>query len=445
MTKVALDGFGGGKGGRVVPLRMEEWLRPQWDPRGLRRLYRGFVNTQGRPAQRLGRLPRFTGDVLLSLGVGGVQLLLLSVAAQDSAPGAEPLGADTVMLIWAQALPLIFRRRWPVLVFVTILIPNTIYYAMGFPPSGLDLGLAVALYTVAALRPRPVSLAACGVILVTCTSLWLLAVGPYWANATVALFVYLLVFFSAAWAWGRYHRANQKVRDAYVAELIGQAQQSERDRAAERERAIDDERRRIARELHDSIAHHVSVMVVQAGAARRVLDTDIDDTREALATIEETGRRGLDMMPSLINALRGSEKAGGFAPQPVLGDLPQLVQLVNGSGLSVSLDCSVVPDSIPPAVELSAYRIVQEALTNCIRHAAGAAVQVRLTSSPTSLDVEVCDMGGRRTATASSDSGHGLVGMQERVSLFGGQFAAAPNQQGGFTVRATFPIPGGSR
>jgi signal transduction histidine kinase len=379
-------------------------------------------------------------DGLLAAGVGGVQLLLLSIAAQNPAPGARPLDLTTVVLVVWQAAPLVARRRWPVTVFVLILVPNTLYYALGFPPSGLDLGLAVALYTVASLRPRWVSLSACAAILVVCTALWLLEVGPYWANATLALFVYLLVFFSAAWAWGRYHRAKQQVRDAYVADLVAAAERSERDRAAEKERAVADERRRIARELHDSVAHHMSVMVVQAGAARRVVDHDVDTTKKALVDIEETGRRGLEIMPSLIHALRGGDVSSCLAPQPTLDDIRQLTRNTRAAGVDVTLSMSLDGRTVPAAVELSAHRIVQEALTNCIKHAPGAAVTVTVQARATDLVVEVADDGAKVPAPTTTESGHGLVGMGERVALFGGELRTGRNALGGFTVRASLPM-----
>ena len=383
-------------------------------------------------------------DGLLALGVGGVQLLLLSLAAQNPAPGARSLGPATVALVVAQAVPLVVRRRRPVTVFVLVLVPNTLYYALGFPPSGLDLALAVALYTVASRRPRRVSLTACAAIVVVCTTLWLLGVGPYWAHASLALFLYLLVFFSAAWAWGRYHRAKQQVRDAYVADLLAAAQRSERARASEREQAVLDERRRIARELHDSVAHHLSVMVVQAGAARRSFDRDPDAARSALVAVEETGRRGLDIMPSLIHALRGGDGPNDLAPQPTLGDIEELARNTRAAGVEVTVSTSLAGRVVPAAVELSAHRIVQEALTNCIKHAPGSAVTVTVAASATELTVEIADDGGRRPMPVPTPGGHGLVGMAERVSLFGGELRTGPNALGGFTVRAVLPTGGTS-
>jgi signal transduction histidine kinase len=382
---------------------------------------------------------RALSDLALVVSVSGVQFLLLSVAAESLPDGAPRVGWQAVALIVAQAVPLLFRRRWPVLVFVAVLLPNTVYYAFGFPPSGLDLPLAVSLYGVALRRPRRVSLTACGTILMVCAALWSLEVGPYWSNATVALFVYLLVFFSAAWAWGRYHRVKQQVRDTFVADLLARAEQQERDRVVERERAVADERRRIARELHDSLAHQLSVMVVQAAAARRVMDHDAASTRQALCDIEEAGRRGLELMPGLVQALRGAEEEP-LSPQPSLEQVHELVERVRVAGLDVTLVRSGEPLPLSPAVDLSAYRVLQEALTNCLKHASGTCVQVSLDFDEAWLTLRVRDHGGTPTVDSTRRAGHGLAGMEERVTMFGGCLETGWCPDGGFAVTARLPV-----
>lgn len=382
---------------------------------------------------------RALGDVALVVSVAGVQLLLLSVATESLPTTAPRMGWEALVLIVAQAVPLLFRRRWPLCVFVAVLVPNTVYYAVGFPPSGLDLALAISLYGVALRRPRRVSLTACGVILGTCAALWSLGVGPYWSNATVALFVYLLVFFSAAWAWGRYHRVKQQVRDALVADLLARSEQQERDRAAERDRAVADERRRIARELHDSLAHQLSVMVVQAAAAGRVMDHDTASTRQALRDIEDAGRRGLELMPGLVHALRTTEE-DSLSPQPSLEELDELVERVRAAGLEVTLVRSGEPVRLPPGVDLSAYRVLQEALTNCLKHAGGTRVDVSVVFDAEWLTLSVRDHGGTPTVDTTRGVGHGLAGMEERVTMFGGRLEAGRCPDGGFAVTARLPV-----
>jgi signal transduction histidine kinase len=216
-----------------------------------------------------------------------------------------------------------------------------------------------------------------------------------------------------------------------------------RARLAERERdlaareAIVEERARIARELHDAIAHNVSMMVVQAGAERRVLDGDVG-TREVLETIERIGRGALTEMRRLVGMLR-SDAADSLAPQPGLGDLPTLVAQVRESGLPVDLMIEGERRELPVGIELSAYRIVQEALTNALKHAGEARASVRVRYEPESLELEIVDDGAGAAAPVAS-GGHGLVGMRERVALYGGRLDTGRRAGGGFAVRVLLPI-----
>ena len=379
-------------------------------------------------------------DVALTAAVAGVQRLLLAVVNDAARAAWRPVDPLAVALIVGQALPLVVRRRVPVAVFAVVLMLNSAYYVAGYPPSGLDLALAIALYTVAALRPRAASLLCCLGILAVCSLLWLLRVGPYWSRASLPLVIYLLVFFSAAWAWGRYHRTRQEMRDVQTAELVARAEQAERDRSTATRQILAEERSRIARELHDSVAHHMSVMVVQAGAARRILDVDPEGARRALASIEDAGRRGLSTMPSLVRALRGDEGAAALSPQPGLDRLDDMVELVRAAGLPVVVEREGNPAPLPTAVELSVYRIVQEALTNTLRHAGPATAHVCLAYRRDGLEVTVTDDGFGPKDDAGPVAGHGLLGMRERVHLLGGDFCAGRGEGGGFVVRARFPL-----
>jgi signal transduction histidine kinase len=215
-------------------------------------------------------------------------------------------------------------------------------------------------------------------------------------------------------------------------------------RLAERERdlvareAVVEERARIARELHDAIAHDVSLMVVQAGAERRALD-DESPTKEVLETVEQIGRGALTEMRRLVGMLRGSEGAEPLAPQPGLRDLGTLVTQVREAGLPVELTVDGEPRELPVGLELSAYRIVQEALTNALKHAGEARATVHVRYAADSLELEITDDGGGAVEPAAS-GGHGLVGMRERVALYGGRFEAARPATGGFAVRVALPI-----
>jgi signal transduction histidine kinase len=215
------------------------------------------------------------------------------------------------------------------------------------------------------------------------------------------------------------------------------AQLAERERDLIAREAVVDERARIARELHDVIAHNVSMMVVQAGAERRVLD-EASPTREVLETVERIGRSALTEMRRLVGMLR-SEEADPLAPQPGLHDLPILVAQVREAGLPVELHVAGDPRELPAGIDLSAYRIVQEALTNTLKHAGEARAAVRVHYGADMLQLEITDNGAGATR-APATSGHGLVGMRERVALYGGRLDAGRHSGGGFSVRVVLPI-----
>jgi len=214
-------------------------------------------------------------------------------------------------------------------------------------------------------------------------------------------------------------------------------------RVAERERdlaareAVVEERARIARELHDAIAHNVSMMVVQAGAERRALDSG-GETHEVLSTIEQIGRGALTEMRRLVGMLRADELEP-LAPQPCLADIPTLVTQIREAGLPVDLQIDGEARELPVGIELSAYRIVQEALTNALKHAGDAHASVRIRYGADSLELEILDDGPGGPARAGG-GGHGLVGMRERVALYGGRLDAGRSAAGGFTVHALLPI-----
>lgn len=209
----------------------------------------------------------------------------------------------------------------------------------------------------------------------------------------------------------------------------------------ERREAIAEERARIARELHDVIAHSVSVMTVQAGAAEEMLKLDPLRALEPVRAVQETGRDALVEMKRLVGMLREGDEETGLAPQPGLGDLERLVAQVREAGLTVELRVEGEPRALPIGVGLSAYRVVQEGLTNALKHAGGASATVTVRYGESALAIEVADEGAE--APQGGDAGHGLVGMRERVGVFGGTFDAGPLASGGFAVRALLPLEGG--
>jgi signal transduction histidine kinase len=217
-----------------------------------------------------------------------------------------------------------------------------------------------------------------------------------------------------------------------------------RARLAERERdvaareAVVEERARIARELHDAVAHSVSMIVIQAGAERRVLGDIDSSTREVLQTIEQIGRSALTEMRRLVGMLR-TDAADRLAPQPTLADLPTLMTQVREAGLPVEFRVDGEPRELPVGIELSAYRIVQEALTNALKHAGRAHAAVSVRYGPDSLELEIAD-DGAGTAADVPGGGHGLAGIRERVTLYGGKFDASARRDGGFAVRVLLPL-----
>ena len=214
---------------------------------------------------------------------------------------------------------------------------------------------------------------------------------------------------------------------------------AEREREVAAREAVVDERARIARELHDVIAHHVSTMVVQAGAERRTLPADQHETREVLGSIEQVGRGALTEMRRMVSMLR-QDHDEGLAPQPRLTDVPELVHQMQSAGLTVSLTVRGEPRELGDGLELSAYRIVQEALTNVLKHAGSTDTRVEIDYRPDALELVVGDAGPQAPLVATSSGGHGLAGMRERVSLYGGTFEAGDDASGGFRVRVLLPV-----
>jgi signal transduction histidine kinase len=217
------------------------------------------------------------------------------------------------------------------------------------------------------------------------------------------------------------------------------AQLAERERDVAAREAVVGERARIARELHDAIAHNVSMMVLQAGAERRILDGQEGGTRAVLQTIEQTGRGALTEMRRLVGMLR-EDGDDELSPQPGLDDLPHLTPQVREAGLPVELTIEGNRRPLPVGIELSAYRIVQEALTNALKHAGNATAWVHVRYGDDSLELEIIDDGPGSAAPITTGGGHGLTGMRERVALYGGRIDAGHKPSGGFRVRVLLPV-----
>jgi signal transduction histidine kinase len=345
------------------------------------------------------------------------------------------------LLVAVVTLSLTWRRRHPLPVLLFIIGGELAMAVAGYPPSVADVAaFLIAVYSVAAHRGLAQS--ALGGVLGFVYFLVYLVMAPVDSSPLVIVTDCALVV--GVWVLGR----NLRLRRAYFAELEDRAARLERARGTDARAARIEERSRIARELHDVVAHHVSVMTVQAGAARRIIDRDAGSAREAMSTIEEVGRTALSEMRRIVGVLRtdrDAEREGReLAPQPGLGDLGELLDNVRETGLAVQLWIEGEARSPSPGVDVAAFRLIQEALTNTLKHAGPQArAWVRLYYGDRDLTVEIED-DGRGTATFVADNednpGHGLVGMYERVALYGGELKIGPRVGGGFGVRARFPL-----
>ena len=388
-------------------------------------------------------LPPSWGD----LGIGAL-VVLITVAATLLRPrGASPDPAwYGLAAAIACTMPLMVRRRWPIAVLVAALVGSTIA-GIGHVDPPAALTVPVALYTVAKERGRDVAPRAFGAAVVAglATSLVLGRPGlmDYLVDAARGGVLYV-----ASLLLGLY----MATRAAYVAALVERAEALERGRALATRQAVAAERARIARELHDVVAHHVSVIAMQAGAVRAIAPVDPPEVTATLESIRTTAREALVEMRRMLTVLREESPAvagdGGASdwlePQPGLADVPRLVERVRQAGMEVLLEMPERPANLPPGVDLSAYRIIQEALTNSLRHA-GPNVQARVTvtAEPKRLCLEVVDDGrGPAAPVGQPGDGRGLVGMHERVVLLGGVLHVGPGPAGGFRVSATIPLDG---
>ena len=241
---------------------------------------------------------------------------------------------------------------------------------------------------------------------------------------------------SSAWLLGRAIRRGER----RARELGMRAERLEREREEQARAAVIDERARIARELHDVVAHGVSVMVVQAGAARSMLPWEDDATRAQLQSIEGIGRQALTEMRHMLEMLRDDAELA-LEPLPGIGQLDALVAAARDANLPVEVRIDGEPHPLPPGIDLTAYRIVQEALTNAIKHAGPATAQVTVRYCPDALELEVADDGAGASRATGNGGGHGLIGMRERTALYGGELRVGPRDDGaGYLVRVRLPV-----
>jgi signal transduction histidine kinase len=368
------------------------------------------------------------------IAIGAAQML----ADYEGSGFRGPRGANAAFLI-AVCLPLLVRRRRPVAALAGVFVVQAVWvgaYYHGshqppFEPFAAGVVACFALGLHADRRGLRAGLVVFAVLVVA--SAIVLAAG----GSTVGNALAVLIWWGAAIGIGR----GLRERQALVELLRERSARLERDRERDMADAALEERARIARELHDVIAHAVSLMVVQASAERRLLDPEQRRTADTLETIESSGREALGELRRLLGVLRahGRER---LAPQPGLDALPELLEEAGRGGHEIRLEIEGEPARLPAGLDLTAYRIVQEGLTNARKHAPGATVDLSLRWRPAELEIEVTDH-GPGPPTNSNGAGHGLIGMRERASLYGGSLRTGPGPGGGFRVLARLPIDSG--
>ena len=364
--------------------------------------------------------------VLLVAGV------LAALFGEDKARGAQLISMVGV------TVPVAYRRRRPIAAVLTMALALLLATALGGAPTQATgivalIALVSGAYMLGA-RTQGRVLAAGTIALIVA----LAADAIVEESQTVSALLFFTFFVvGLPVAAGQATRSRAQLAD----ELADRAVALERAREGEAHAAVQEERARIARELHDVVAHDVSVMVVQAAAAKRIVEREPDRAEEAIVSIEGTGREALAEMRRLLGVLRRGDEDLALAPQPSLSRVDALLARTRAAGLDVALERSGDDAPLPAGVDLAAYRVVQEALANVVRHAGAEHATVRLTYDPRAVVVEVVD-DGRGAANGGGKAGLGLIGLRERVDLYGGDFEAGPRAEGGFGVRARLPVAG---
>lgn len=385
-----------------------------------------------RAADRVAPTPaRVDAVAALLLALAGA--LLPAYLPSARGPHADPGSLAAAVGCW---LPLAWRRRAPFTAFGTSLASQVCGVLSGRPVPNIVACHAVIYLLAAGRRRRPA-------LICSAVALAAVALAAAAAAGTTAHWQWRLLGVEpvpvAAFACGEAVRA----RRGHAQTLLARAEAAEHDREEQARRAVTEERLRIARELHDLVAHSMSMIAVQAGSGRVAAPTDPQAAIDALAAVEEGARQTLVEMRRLLGVLRTEESGEDVRrPSPVLAELGELAQRTRAAGLPVRLTVGGRARVLAPALELSVHRIIQEALTNVLRHAPGAAAEVKLAYRSHALDVDVVNTAAAVPpgVTARRPLGHGLIGMTERAALFGGRLTAGRTPDGGFAVRARFPL-----
>ncbi len=381
----------------------------------------------------LGRWPQLSDGAIAVLvfliEVFGAVAGLVGESGSFSLSMLADIPGLTYVLLAVGSAALLWRRNQPLPVLFVALGASFVWDVIGLA-GGPSLAILISLYGVGRYVAEPrtrLSALVAAIVIVIADDLI-----EREAFSTVGLSVALVVL---AWYVGLRTRGRRE----YLELLEERMDSLERERLAEARRAVAEERTRIARELHDLVAHRVSMMTVQAGAAQTVVETDPQRAMQAMHSVEEAGRDALDELREILGVLRSEGGQDARAPIHGLSEIPDLVERVKEAGVQVDLTMDAVPHDVSTKIDLAAYRIVQEALTNVVKHAgpdSSAAVSVRAGDGAIAIDVADDGRGGQSVP----GSGHGLAGMRERATLLGGTFEAGPDPDGGFRVRARLPM-----
>jgi signal transduction histidine kinase len=388
----------------------------------------GLLRLAGYPAHRAAG--RWVFDVLVALAAAASAVP--AVIHTDGRPQTL-----VIVVLALGAAPLLVRRIWSLPVFGLVVAVNL---AAGLAVHGHALNgaaLLIALYTVAAMRPRRDACTCAGLLEVTVvTGLLLFAGGGWWFDA-----IFASGMVAAALGLGLY----SATRRAYLAELHDRAERLERERDRQGALATAAERARIAREMHDIVAHNLTVMVTLSEAAIATSAASPERATDLMRKVSATGRRALADTRRLLGVLRpGQDPDEDLQPVPGLAQLDTLIEQVRSAGLDTTLEIRGAAPDVPAGLQLTAYRLVQEALTNTLKHGGtGARASVRLRFQPGELRVDIDDDGAGDTAPATASIGSGLIGMQERVHAYGGDVQAGPRSGGGWKVSAQLHLDGG--
>ena len=389
----------------------------------------------------LSRVPAWAQDGLLALLVATIQ-----VWGTISRTEAEP---ETVLrpladvghlgygLLAVSGLALAVRRRHPTAVFAVTALISSGYYLLDFPDGPGWLALFVALYTLTARGDGRRSLLVAGFGISVLAVAWLVAAADVEPRAAIGWVFFRIGASVMSAALGESTRSRRVITE----QALKRAELAERTREEEARARVAQERLRIAREVHDTVAHAIAVINVQSGVTAHVLDKRPEQARETLVAIERTSSRALEEMRTILGVLSGDED--GRSPHPGLADVDALLERARDAGLDVEVEAGTMPDvALPGAVDAAAYRILQESITNVIRHVGATRVTVSLGYDARALEVRVTDEGARTPRPVSADPGHGrgIRGMRERCQLLGGVLEAGPLSGMGYQVRAVLPL-----